>query len=322
MKKKISFVNFWDGFNPLESIFYKILSKYFDLEITELAQAEYLFYSVWGDEHLYAPKKTVKIYFTGENRTPDFNECDYALGFERISFRDRYMRFPLYYIYPEMQLLEQKHIGVNKCTLEEKKGFCSFTVSNGTCQERNEMFKLVSSYKHVDSGGKFLNNIGGRVKDKFSFDKEHKFSIVFENFSYNGYCTEKIVQALAAQTIPIYWGDEQCEEVFNPKAFINVHGYKNFDEVLEKIKEIDNNDELYLEMLSQPALISEKDSYASKMKQLESFLLNIFSQSHENARRRTRMAYCETERHIEMMEAYYRSKASLLHQLYYMIKKK
>lgn len=320
MKKKITFINFWETFNPKDSIFYRILSKYFELEYTDLAHAEYIFYSVWGDDHLYAPENAVKIYFTGENRTPNFNECDYALGFERLSFRDRYMRFPLYYIYPEFQLLEQKHIGIDKHILEIKKGFCSFTVSNGTCQPRNQMFKLLNNYKPVDSGGKFFNNIGKRIEDKFTFDREHKFSIAFENFSYNGYCTEKIVQAFAAQTIPIYWGDELCEEVFNPKAFINVHKYKTFNDVLEKIKEIDNNDDLYLETLRQPALISEQDNYINKMQQLENFLLNIFSQPHEIARRRTRMSYQETAKHIKMMEAYYRSKMSILRQLYHWIK--
>lgn len=320
MRKKITFINFWETFSPKDSIFYRILSKHFELECTDLAHAEYIFYSVWGDDHLYAPENAVKIYFTGENRTPNFNECDYALGFERLSFRDRYMRFPLYYIYPEFQLLEQKHIGIDKHILEIKKGFCSFTVSNGACQPRNQMFKLLNNYKPVDSGGKFLNNIGKRIKDKFTFDKEHKFSIAFENFSYNGYCTEKIVQAFAAQTIPIYWGDEQCEEIFNPKAFINVHKYKNLNEVLERIKEIDNNDELYLEMLSQPALISKQENYTNKMLQLEDFLLNIFSQPHEVARRRTRMSYQETAKHIKMMEAYYRSKMSVIRQLYHWIK--
>lgn len=132
MKKKVAFVNFWETFKPKDSLFYKILCKHFDIDLVDLAQAEYVFFSVWGDEHLYAPDNAVKIYFTGENRTPNFNECDYAMGFERLSFRDRYMRFPLYCIYPEYQLLEKKQIGVDKSVLDAKKGFCSFTVSNDT----------------------------------------------------------------------------------------------------------------------------------------------------------------------------------------------
>ena len=42
------------------------------------------------------------------------------------------------------------------------------------------------------------------------------------------------------------------------------------------MKEIDNNDDLYLEMLNHPALVSEQEGYEGKMRQLEDFLLNIF----------------------------------------------
>lgn len=182
------------------------------------------------------------------------------------------------------------------------------------------MFSLLNTYKRVDSGGKYLNNIGENVKDKFAFDKSHKFSIVFENFSYNGYCTEKIVQAFAAQTIPIYWGDYLCEETFNPKSFINVHKHNTFKEVLDRVIEIDNNDNLYIEMLKEPALISNQESYSAKMKQLEDFLLNIFSQPIDQARIRTRMSYYETRKYIEMMEVYYHSKLTIFQKIYHLFK--
>ncbi|MFR8313282.1 MAG: hypothetical protein ACLVBP_13570 [Ruminococcus sp.] len=39
----------------------------------------------------------VRVFFTGENIAPDFQMCDYAIGFERLLFGDRYIRFPFYY---------------------------------------------------------------------------------------------------------------------------------------------------------------------------------------------------------------------------------
>nr|WP_195545799.1 hypothetical protein [Bacteroides finegoldii] len=50
MKKKVAFVNFWETFKPKDSLFYKILCKHFDIDLVDLAQAEYVFFSVWGDE--------------------------------------------------------------------------------------------------------------------------------------------------------------------------------------------------------------------------------------------------------------------------------
>ena len=95
MTVKLKFVDFWNKFNPTDNYFYKFLSKKFDLELSE--NPDYLFYSVYGFEHLKYDH-CVKILYTPENMIPDFNFCDYALGFQPMSIGDRYIRFPLYLI--------------------------------------------------------------------------------------------------------------------------------------------------------------------------------------------------------------------------------
>lgn len=57
---------------------------------------DYVFYSVFSNEYLLYPN-AVRVFFTGENIAPDFQMCDYAIGFERLLFGDRYIRFPFYY---------------------------------------------------------------------------------------------------------------------------------------------------------------------------------------------------------------------------------
>jgi hypothetical protein len=52
------------------------------------------------------------------------------------------------------------------------------------------------------------------------------------------------MHALITDTIPIYWGNPLASLDFNPKAFINCHDYKSFDEVIELVKEIDSNETL------------------------------------------------------------------------------
>lgn len=152
----------------------------------------------------------VKIFFTGENITPNFNLCDYAIGFDYIEFLDRYVRYPLYLFYEEDYTRAlNKHKDITHKVFKSKKRFCSFVVSNDLGDPiRQEAFRLINEYKRVDSGGKFLNNIGGRIKDKFSFESEAKFSLCFENSSTPGYTTEKLIQAAGAKCVPIYWGDE------------------------------------------------------------------------------------------------------------------
>ena len=101
-----------------------------------------------------------------------------------------------------------------------------------------------------------------------------------------GYCTEKILESFAAGTIPIYYGDETAVQDFNPKAFINCHDYASIDEVIEKIKQLDNDDEAYLQMLNEPAFVGGKlpDRYSDES--ILKFLSNIFDGPIEKTCRR------------------------------------
>ena len=69
---------------------------------------------------------------------------------------------------------------------------------------------------------------------------------------HSGYTTEKLVHAMAAHTIPIYWGNPQVSEDFNPKSFINCHDYSSLEAVIERIIEVDQNESLYRHYLEEP----------------------------------------------------------------------
>lgn len=285
---KIKFVDFWKTFSPEDFIITKILKTKYDVQITE--NADYVFFSSFGLQHLDTPDQCIKIFYTGEDECPDFNLCDYAISFEWLNFGDRHLRVPLYnmmssYI-DKTLLMERKHEMNN---INEKTSFCSFVVSNSSGNPiRKELFDIISAYKKVDSGGKYLNNIGGPIKDKLAFDKMHKFVIACENGSHIGYTTEKIVEAFAAQTIPIYWGDPNITKIFNPKAFINVSDYPSIEEVVERIKQIDQDDDLYAKILKEPALQSSDFSQDNQIKKISDFLDNIISQPLDIARRHNR----------------------------------
>ena len=291
MKKiKVKFIGFWNGFIKEESIFYQILSENYNLEICE--DADYIIYSCFDDNILYEPEnRAIKIFYSGENETPNFNICDYALAFDHMIFGDRYFRLPVYYLTSfyqnETLLMENKHKNIMDFSSLGKTDFCSFVVSNarGTV-ERMQMFKELSKYKKVNSGGKYLNNIGYQVESKLEFEKKHKFSICFDNCQYRGYTTEKIVEAFAARTVPIYWGDPEVTKVFNPKAFINVMDYPSIESAIEQIKLIDQDEQLYLSMLKEPALLSKKNTFENTKKELTEWLCGIIDQPIEKARRR------------------------------------
>lgn len=289
MKKhiKIAYSDFWDGFKADDNLFTDLLSEMYDVELSD--QPDYLFYSVFGNEHLKYDN-CIRIFYTGENQAPDFNICDYAMGYDHISFGDRYLRMPIYVHYTDkMEKMEVKHLRIDSEADSGRDGFCSFVYSNNSAsQERNIFFEKLSAYRQVASGGRFMNNVGGPVADKLEFQGKYKFSIAFENTSHPGYTTEKIVDSFAAGTIPIYWGDPRIAETFNTGAFVNCHDYASLDDVVEAVKKIDQDDSLYRRMLHTPALRSEDETMRALYGRISAFFGQIFDQPLEDARRFSR----------------------------------
>lgn len=278
---KIKFVDFYDGSDDFKRITTSILQDLFG-EVQESDEPDFLFYSVAGFEHLQYD--CVRIFWTGENLQPDFNVCDYAIGFSYMNYEDRYLRAPLYLFYQADYELAQKKHEISEAELRDKKGFCNFVYSNNKAdQERRQIFDLLSEYKQVDSGGRYLNNIGGPVEDKLAFQKNYRFSIAFENASARGYTTEKLIQAFAAGTIPIYWGDPTAAEQFNDKAFVNCHAYESLQAVVDEIKRIDSDDELYMQYMK---CSIEKDKLPD-LEEYKNFLGHIVSQGKDAAYRRS-----------------------------------
>lgn len=296
-----------------EEFFAKLLAQKYHVDISD--ESDYLFYSIFGNMHHNF--EGIRIFFTGENVVPNFNYCDYAFGFHHIEFEDRYMRLPLWRIYTgdlqkALNKVPAQHDDANR-------KFCCMVVSNikQTDGFREAFFEKLSSYKQVDSGGKYKNNVGGPVPDKFEFQKNYKFSFAFENVAMSGYCTEKILQSFAASTIPIYYGDKTVTQDFNPKAFINCHDYNSIDEIIEEIKRLDNDDEAYLKMLNEPVFVNGKlpDKYSDEA--ILKFLSNIFDRSPSDARRRKIIKhYADVDyRHMKQRDVYLIVKHFVRHKI-------
>ncbi|EIA10421.1 alpha (1,3)-fucosyltransferase [Flavobacterium frigoris PS1] len=141
-------------------------------------------------------------------------------------------------------------------------------VSNPKAIKRIEFFNTLSKIKRVDSGGAVLNNVGGRVKDKMEFINDYKFVISFENESQDGYTTEKILEPIFKDCIPIYWGNKWVHEDFNPARFINYHDFNSEEELIQKLIEIDQNFDLGVDMISQAVFATEKQDWNIERKHI------------------------------------------------------
>jgi hypothetical protein len=287
---RIDFCGFWPGFAKTNNFFYHALKSRFPIELAD--QPDYLIYSDPGN-HLHRLHNCVKIYFGVESFLPAWKECDYALTCHYLE-DPRHLRLPYYVAYGGVERLRKENEDPAK-VLAAKTRFCGFVVSNAgsrKTRKRIDFFQRLSQYKRVDSGGRALNNIGGPLpggpQGKFEFLRTCKFNIAFENESLPGYTTEKIVEAMWARSLPIYWGSPKIQEEFNTRSFLNYFDFPNEDALIERIMELDRDDAKYLEVMREPYFPRNEPNEFYSLDRLLAFFEKIFTTSIQPVSRRRR----------------------------------
>lgn len=302
---KIKFYGFDNTLNTNNNIILDILRKHYNVIITD--DADFVFCSIFktplhfssGFLNGFCENKQVRIMIQGENYVPDFNLADYAISSYPITFFDRHYSIPFgveaftYGNYEHFLSLPSRKREFSKDDLLKKEHFANFLANHDSENNiRGDFFKKLSEYKRIESPGRLYHNndtvISWRDSSKTDFQGKSKFTLCFESTKNEGFTTEKIIDAFYAGTIPVYYGSSTVSQMINPKAFINVEDFDSFDDAIEKIIEIDNNDELYMQMMREPIFVDE--NFQDKvMKGFEDFLVNIFDQEPEKAYRRSRV---------------------------------
>jgi hypothetical protein len=270
---RLAFADFWPGFDPQENFFIRLLTRRFHVILDD--RPDFLLYSCFGRQHLQS--RAIRIFYSGENVRPDFTICDYALTSDH-SDHPRHFRLPLYVLECEAERLVKPDGFDAAAELSRKRRFCNFVYSNPRCRVRNRFFRKLSRYRRVDAGGRLYNNLGQVCgpQEKAALLGSCKFTIAFENSSYPGYTTEKIVHAMLARSLPIYWGNPCVEQDFNPASFLNAHDFDHQDELIARVIELDQRDDLYLDYLSQPWFHANRPGPTYDQQSLLDWLEQIF----------------------------------------------
>jgi hypothetical protein len=133
-------------------------------------------------------------------------------------------------------------------TNNKRPKFLAYIASN-CVKKRDHMFALIKSrnnaaealgmcsnpqHRRLESGNSWLN-----------LDKvyaKYKFGLAMENRQTPGYITEKILNVFRGGAIPVYWGDsETVAKFFNPKAFIDIGKFDDFEQAADYIIEVSKN---------------------------------------------------------------------------------
>ena len=256
MQKTIS-LWFCDGWwaeqkKEIEKLFlYNQLKNYFPLQLNS-KNPDFIIFSCFGKKFLNF--HCHRIFFTGENINPNFKICDFALSFNP-SIPKKNCYYHPFGEWKQSLLFSKK----SETIFLEKQNFCNFIYSNLVIKRENFFF-LLSKYKKIDAAGARLQNMKRleRNEDKIDFLRKYKFTIAFENTSSQGYHTEKIIDAFAANSVPIYYGNPKIADYFNPEAFINCHDFDNFDSVVSYVKKVDQDETLYRKYLFAPVFCDNK----------------------------------------------------------------
>ena len=303
---KVKFVGFWNGFIPEKTRIYLDLSKYYEVILSE--EPDYIICSCFQPFYEYCKYPQIRIMDCGENYIPDFNLVDYAICRYPIQFLDRCFYHPgcIDFRGRFISLLERNR-EFTRDFLLEKPYFANFIASHDSENNiRGDFFKRLSEYKRVESPGTFLYNMNDSMKvdwkdsSKTDFQRKCKFSLCFESTKHAGFVTEKITDAFYSDTVPVYFGSEEVFKIFNRDAFVFCPSRDAFEETVDKIIALDQDDEAYLQMLNQPIFNPDFD-YEEHMADYEQFLKNIFEQPLERAYRRSRV-YIPHEYELFLLE--------------------
>jgi len=222
------------------------------------------------------PNAPASLATNDSNRKYYYGRCDFALTHD-IMDDSRHYRFP-YWVYhidwfnkgnyggePNF-LIPLDQIADNEYHNTPKTKFCAHMVSNPT-ERRLNAHKKLSAYKTVDGLGNCfddqtsagLNDFHGVntpwEKLKLEFLKDYRFSICFEHKNRAGYHSEKLFHAKVAGTVPIYWGNESVNNDFNKKCFINLVDYDSVEDLVEYVKYVDSNEDVYQSYAQEPLFV-------------------------------------------------------------------
>lgn len=295
----ISFCDFWDKFNPQDNFITNTLRSKYEVNISEDPYlSDIMFCSMFGNRRMMYDHSVLRVYFTGENDAPDFNEADYAISFHHIDYGNRHLRLPLYAIYKSFDCLRKGLVSPLDKKEAIQRDFCSVVVSSSLiCDpERLRIIDELDKRHPLSFGGFYRNNIGKRVDDKLEFISKFKFNLCPENSIVEGYITEKIMEPFVAHTVPIYWGTKDVSSEFNPEAFINLYDFDNLQNAFDYVLNLDQDPDAYYKMLTAPKLTNNK--HVLWETQLLEFLSNIVDNKRRYVTSYGYMGTCQQKKQV------------------------
>ena len=216
----------------------------------------------------------INIILSGE--THDVNDnVDLYIG----SLMKKIGKKQIYYSFMYSSLFNHRKSVNNKDYINNKSKFCAYMYS-ASYPHRVKIFNLINKYKKVDALGncskntdnsdtRFIENEEETYNDiAVNLYTNYKFVIAVENKNEDGYNTEKLINPLISNSIPIYWGNDKIFKYMNKKRVIYVPDYTD-EELLKKISVLDNNIDEYNKIINEPIYTNTRNTPENFEKHIE-----------------------------------------------------
>lgn len=269
-------IGYTDGAEYMIRYFQRVLppilgSYRLEFQANPARNPDLLFCSLFGTNA--AKYSCKKIFLSGEPNNVSHIHCDLLIDCKNVPTLRRpgvmFLYLPFYVLsfcerfhhQPHHLIKAPSHDALSIAATKSK--FCAFLYSQNV-DFRNQLYDTICKYKKVDALGAARGSGGPTDRQHYQPGNStyndlavqkyqpYKFVICCENSRHPGYVTEKIISAMLANAIPIYLGAPDIVDHFNPDSFVNVGAYANWEQALQKIRELDTNVEMYKQMVEAP----------------------------------------------------------------------
>ena len=279
---KVAFSDFWPAFDQHRNFLVSLFARLnIPIEVVD-DDADVLIASCFGFSWT-RKKARRRLYWTGENwyRTDDpiheldgkrIIDCfDRVYSFDYNTHPNHY-RAPLYLFDCMQKGITDFNLVIRTKTKEQLRSefatrkFCTFVQGNQESPFRNDYFSRLNQVQTVDCFGPVFNNTGIILDraGKIEKTREYKFALAFENSEYAGYVTEKLIDALVSDVIPVYWGGSGVAGEFNDRSFVDV-GQLGVEPSLALVRRLNTDFESYWDGYNQKIVLDGQMPLAGRI---------------------------------------------------------
>lgn len=227
----------------------------------------------WKHTYLFSGESTLKC-----------NKNDYTCVLWGERNHKNVVNVPLFipYIYSNnfVNTLETK----KEINIVPKNDVCVI-ISNPRGKERTEFLNELEKHFNVCYAGGYKNNIGTALtpqyntKEYHSFVNQFKFIISMENSREDTYITEKLINGILSNIIPVYWGSDKVHDYINQDRFLNLKDIHNTNDIIEKIKYLQKNPNEWLKMVNNNAFPNIENKLERTIENIANDIKCVFTEN-------------------------------------------